>query len=153
MSQQLSLLQKDYSYAPMPLYHLTNKMATDAKLERTHNKRAVKYRMDLNLYCVKKPEDTFFIRVENSHMIAWGIEQGDLLIVEQDSKIKEGDLLVVEEKGIFNIYEYFAYQAGEHILMSLDSRLSNLKLRSWKQAKIQGVVVNTVHQMRSRRAS
>ena len=40
-------------------------------------------KLDLNLYCIKRPKQTCFIHITNPNMLAWGIESGDMLVVEK----------------------------------------------------------------------
>ena len=60
-----------FSYHPMPFSMML-------KSKSTFNKK-----LDLNLYCIKRPQQTCFIRVTNPNMLAWGIEMGDMLVVEK----------------------------------------------------------------------
>ena len=62
-----------FSYQPIPFFE-------DMKQEnRSFNKK-----LDLNLYCIKRPQQTCFIRMTNPNMLAWGIEEGDMLVVEKN---------------------------------------------------------------------
>ena len=73
-------------------------------------------KLDLNLYCIKRPQQTCFIRVTNPNMLAWGIEMGDMLVVEKNDSLFIGDLIVLEKQDEFHIYEF----AGE-VIMNLYS--------------------------------
>ena len=66
----MSLNDNPLSYQPMPFYE-------DLKQSGSNFSK----KLDLNLYCIKRPQQTCFIRVTNPDMLAWGIEQGDILVV------------------------------------------------------------------------
>ncbi|MGV6989795.1 LexA family protein [Testudinibacter sp. P80/BLE/0925] len=148
MNNQANLSNGSYSYQPMPLYddHRQNQFHFDQQ-------SAVKYKMDLNLYCIKKPKQTFFMRVTNPNLTSWGIGQGDMLVIEEQSPIEPGDLVVIEQDNGFQLYEFFSAQAEALIFFSLDSKHANLYVASLQELAIRGVVTNTIHQFRGRKAA
>lgn len=148
ISHQANPTAGKYSYQPMPLFddHRQDKFYFDQQ-------SAVRYKMDLNLYCIKKPQQTFFMRVTNPNLTSWGIEHGDMLVVEQTQDIAEGDLVVIEQRNGLQLYEFFAAQAGKLIFFSLDSTQSNLQVGSLQELALRGVVTNTIHQFRGRKAA
>ena len=110
-------------------------------------------KMDLNRYCIRKPQQTFFLRVTNENLLAWGIEVGDILIIEQREQINEGDLVVIEQDAIRISIEYFAMKDQQYVFFSLDSNHSNLTIKQLTQLNIQGVVASTIHQLKNRKAA
>ena len=76
----------------------------------------------------KRPQQTCFIRVTNPNMLAWGIEMGDMLVVEKNDSLFIGDLVVLEKQDEFHIYEF----AGEAV-MNLYSWHQILKWKILKQ--------------------
>lgn len=133
----LRSLARTTSHQPIPLYRDLHK-----------NQRAIK--LDLNALCIRRPTETFFIHVENRHLIAWGIEFNDLLIVESHSEPELNDLFVVEKNGEYKFYQFFSEVNGEKILFSLDSNEPNLRIQDWQEVNLAGVITNVVHQMRNR---
>ncbi|OBW95786.1 DNA polymerase V subunit UmuD [Gallibacterium salpingitidis] len=139
--------EQKYSYLPLPLYD-------DNPQKEYFNKRSnVHYRMDLNLYCIKKPQETFFLRVINENLTAWGIDTGDMLIIEKTNEIHIGDLVVIEQDNGLQLYEFFAEQEGKFVFFSLDSRYPNLKVTQMSELNIQGTVVSTIHRLQKRRVA
>lgn len=129
------------TYQPLPLYRDLN------------SNRSVK--LDLNSLCIKRPTETFFIHVKNPNLIAWGIALDDLLIVEKTTHYLVNDLLVLEKNGEYKFYQFFNEIENnlgikEKILFSLDVSEPNLRLQDWNDVKISGVIMNVVHQMRTR---
>ena len=127
-----------FSYHPMPFFN-------DIETRSTFSKK-----LDLNLYCIKRPQQTCFIRVTNPNMLAWGIEQGDMLVVEKNDSLSVGDLVVLEADNEFHIYEFMAHN-GEFVFMALDSKMQNIKTKNWANLPIVGTVTNTIHQIQPRR--
>ena len=61
-----------FSYHPMPFFN-------DVESKSTFNKK-----LDLNLYCIKTSHNKLVLFVfSNPNMLAWGIEMGDMLVVEK----------------------------------------------------------------------
>ena len=59
--------------------------------------------LDLNDLLVKRPAATFFLRVQGDSMIARGIFDGDLLVVDRSLTPKSGDVVVVALDGEFTV--------------------------------------------------
>ncbi|MGC7559399.1 S24 family peptidase [Pasteurella sp. PK-2025] len=108
-------------------------------------------KLDLNLYCVKRPQQTCFIRVTNPNLLAWGIEVDDILVVEKNEQLSIGDLIVLEINGQFQIYEFMIHQNHEYIFFSLDSTQENIKTNHWLDLPVIGTVTNTIHQIKPKR--
>ncbi|MFC0308288.1 LexA family protein [Gallibacterium trehalosifermentans] len=139
--------QQKYSYLPLPLYD-------DYPRKEFFNKQSdIHYRMDLNLYCIQKPQETFFMRVKNENLAAWGIDIGDMLIIEKTTNLQLGDLVVIEQEQGLQLYEFFAKQDGKFVFFSLDSRYPNISVTQLTALNLQGVVVSTIHRLQKRRVA
>lgn len=129
--------EMDFSYNPLPFF-------SDMDDTLKFNKK-----LDLNLYCIKRPKQTCFIHVTNPNMLAWGIESGDMLVVEKNDDLYSGDLVVLEENNEFHVYEFIAH-SGNYLFMALDSTTPNINTKDWSNLPIVGTVTNTIHQMKRR---
>lgn len=125
-----------FSYQPMPFFE-------DMKQEN----RGFNKKLDLNLYCIKRPQQTCFIRMTNPNMLAWGIEEGDMLVVENNEELFLDELIVLEVNNEFHVYEFIAHNNGEFIFLSLDSKMENIKTTNWRELPIVGTVTNVIHQL------
>lgn len=125
-----------FSYQPMPFFE-------DMKKEKTNFKK----KLDLNLYCIRRPQQTCFIRVTNPNMLAWGIEEGDMLVVEDSNELFVEELVVLEINNEFHVYEFIAHTNGEFVFLSLDSQTQNIKTDNWRNLPIIGTVTNVIHQL------
>ncbi|MDU5748188.1 MAG: S24 family peptidase [Haemophilus parainfluenzae] len=95
--------------------------------------------------------ESCFIRVTNPNMLAWGIEMGDMLVVEKNDSLFIGDLVVLEKQDEFHIYEFAGVSGNEFVFMALDSKVENIKTTQWTSLPLVGTVTNTIHQMKPRR--
>ena len=50
--------------------------------------------LDLNSFLVKRPEATYFVKVEGDSMIGAGIREGDLLVVDRSLTPANGDIII-----------------------------------------------------------
>ncbi len=140
--RQLTLFQPTgnevlFSYQPMPFYDDYPTSQT------TFNKK-----LDLNLYCIKHPTQTCFIRVTNPNLLAWGIELGDMLVVEKQDSLSIGDLVVIRHDDKMEIYEFVGNENGQFVFFALNSKMSNIKTALWQELPIVGTVTNSIHQMK-----
>jgi DNA polymerase V len=55
--------------------------------------------LDLNDLLIKRPEATFFVRVEGDSMEGAGIRSGDLLVVDRSLEARDGDVVVAALDG------------------------------------------------------
>ncbi|WP_133545259.1 LexA family protein [Mesocricetibacter intestinalis] len=128
-----------FSYRPIPFYD--NMQQENANFSK---------KLDLNLYCIKRPQQTCFIRVTDPNMLAWGIEQGDMLVVEKSNALSMNDLLVLEIEGKMEIYEFIAHDNNEFVFFPLSAKGSKIKTSDWSALPIVGTVTSTIHQLRPR---
>lgn len=126
-----------FSYQPMPFYE-------DLKQSKFNFSK----KLDLNLHCIKRPNQTCFIQVTDPDMLAWGIEQGDILVVEKNDSLSIGDLVVLETEQRMEIYEFFAHNNGEFIFFALSSKAKNITTTNCAVLPIVGTVTNTIHQIK-----
>ncbi|MGQ0285904.1 LexA family protein [Pasteurellaceae bacterium 22721_9_1] len=134
-----AIICNDFSYHPMPYFE--DRQSTTLNYSR---------KLDLNLYCIKRPQQTCFIRVTNPDMLAWGIEKDDMLVVEKQDNLSIGDLVVIDNEGTMEIYEFITHSNDEFIFFPLSSKAQNIKTRDWTKLDIIGTVTNTIHQIKSR---
>ncbi|UXN37659.1 LexA family transcriptional regulator [Avibacterium paragallinarum] len=130
--------QVQLSYQPMPF------LTDNGSFASTSNRK-----LDLNLYCIKHPQKTCFIQVTNPNMLAWGIEIGDMLVVEKSEHLSIGDLVVMEQDHKFCIYEFVAYSGKEFIFLPLDAKMNSIKCDKWATLPIIGIITNTIRQIKS----
>ena len=62
--------------------------------------------LDLNSFLVKRPEATYFVKVEGDSMIGAGIREGDLLVVDRSLTPASGDIIIAAVDGEFTVKTY-----------------------------------------------
>ena len=55
--------------------------------------------LDIRTLLIKRPSATFFMRTKGDDLVAEGIRDGDLLVVDRSVIPSEGDIAVVAEDG------------------------------------------------------
>ena len=55
--------------------------------------------LDLNDLLIRRPEATFFVRVEGDSMTGAGIHSGDLLVVDRSVEARDGDVVIAALDG------------------------------------------------------
>ncbi|MBN6070989.1 LexA family transcriptional regulator [Aggregatibacter actinomycetemcomitans] len=127
---------QSFSYQPMPFFD-----------DMKQNNLFFNKKLDLNLYCIRRPQQTCFIRVTNPNMLAWGIDVGDMLIVEKNNELFVEELVVLEVNNEFHVYEFIAHTNDEFVFLSLDSKTENIKIADWRKLPLVGTVTNVIHQL------
>lgn len=125
------------SYQPMPF---ADGMESDRPF--------FNHKLDLNLYCIKRPQQTCFIRVTNSHLVAWGIEQGDMLVVEKKDSLSIGDLIVLKSEDKMEIYELVTHHNDQFIFFPLNPAQKTIKISDWTELNIVGTITSNIHQLK-----
>ncbi|MGL5006543.1 MAG: LexA family protein [Plesiomonas sp.] len=106
-------------------------------------------RLDLNLHCIKRPDDTFFMRITGSGMTNTGIRSGDILVVDRILLPKLGDLVVIMQQGEMVVYEMQQSRdscSDEACLLSLNPDHPNLDTHA--TLHIVGIVTSIIHHIR-----
>lgn len=62
--------------------------------------------LDLNSFLVKRPEATYFVKVEGDSMVGAGIREGDLLVVDRSLTPANGDIIIAAVDGEFTVKTY-----------------------------------------------
>ena len=96
----------------MPLYS-SNVPAGTPGLADDH----VEELIDLNTLLVKRPEDTFMLRVSGDSMIGAGIFDGDLLIVDRKEAPRNGRIIVANVNGLPTVKTFQQDKSGMISLM------------------------------------
>lgn len=105
-------------------------------------------KLDLNTLCIRHPTETFLIHIKNPNLIAWGIEQDDVVIVERSQEYLVNDLLVIKKNKEYKFYQFFCTIGNEKVLFSLDANEPNLRIQEWNEVNVEGIITNVIHNMR-----
>lgn len=103
----------------------------------------VEERLDLSQLMVKRPESTFFVRVEGESMIDAAINPGDLLVVDRSLTARHKDIVIALVEGDFTVKVLHKRPA-----LRLVSRNTNAPTEIDEPFEIWGVVLWVVHKVR-----
>jgi DNA polymerase V len=101
--------------------------------------------LDLNELLIKNHPATFFLRVKGAAMLASGIHDGDILIVDRSVTATNGKVVVAAVDGDL-VVRHFQKKNGEAILVADDSS-PPIQLNENNSVEIWGVATSVVHHL------
>jgi DNA polymerase V len=110
--------------------------------------------IDLNTLLIPSPLTTFFMRVRGHRLGAWGVRDGDLLVIDRAVDPHPGHLLVVARSGRF-LLRPLVVEGGQWHLAPLGNAEAPIPLDALDPlaSGLFGVAVQAVHQGPGRRAA
>lgn len=145
---ELSISRPDelFTYRPVAFFNDTESslLSSPSLVSGGHQ------RLDLNLHCIKRPDDTFFVRISSMSMIDSGIRPGDILVVDRILAPKPGDLVVMMQQGEVVVYELQVKPALKLLSLSADhtDRLDMENLSELQEMGLVGIVTSIIHHIR-----
>lgn len=100
--------------------------------------------LDLNERLVKRPSATFFMSVVGDSMIQYGINDGDLLVVDRSVDPRPGQLLVAQVDGEVIVKSY-QIRDGSPFLCSGNRKYAPIPLGDC-DCQVWGVVRSVIHE-------
>lgn len=100
--------------------------------------------LDLNQHLIPKPSTTFFLRVQGDSMIDAGIQENDLLIVDQFLEARDGKIVIAVLNGELTV-KRFRNSKGQVWLQAENPKYPAIELREELDFKISGVVTHVIH--------
>lgn len=103
--------------------------------------------IDLNTLLIPSPLTTFFMRVRGHRLGAWGVRDGDLLVIDRAVALRPGHLLVVAHGGRF-LLRPLVVEGGQWRLAPLGNAEAPIPLDALDPlaSGVFGVAVQAVHQ-------
>lgn len=110
--------------------------------------------IDLNSLLISSPLTTFFMRVRGHRLGAWGVRDGDLLVIDRAVDPLPGHLLVVAHGGRF-LLRPLVVEGGQWHLAPLGAAEAPIPLDGLDPlaSGLFGVAVQAVHQGSERRSA
>ena len=144
---ELSISRPDdlFTYRPVAFFN-----DTESSLLSSLSLVSGRQRLDLNLPCIKRPDDTFFVRISGLSMVDSGIRPGDILVVDRILAPKKGDLVVMMEQGDVVVYELQVKPELKLLSLSADhaDRVDMESLSELQQMGQVGIVTSIIHHIR-----
>lgn len=107
----------------------------------THAEEEQGEAISLDEYLISKHEQTYLLEVNGDSMVEAGINEGDLVIVEQGGTPRENDIVVAEVDGDWTL-KYYVKEKGKIILRPANKNYRDIVPQS--ELKIGGVVTGVV---------
>lgn len=89
---------------------------------------------DLNDLCIRNPPATFFAQAEGDSMRAFGIEAGDMLVIDRSIEAKDGDICLVLFDGGFVVKKL---RMGRNSIALLSGHPSHLPIVLGEEEELQ----------------
>lgn len=100
---------------------------------------------DLATYLIKRPEQTFYVKVHGHSMTGRGIEDGDILIVDKSKFPQPSDVVIVQVNNEYTVKQYEERERGR--LRLVPANPDYKPLPTDQEARICGVVLFSIHHL------
>jgi DNA polymerase V len=100
--------------------------------------------LDLNQHLIKHPAATFFVRVKGESMIAAGIHDGDILIVDRSLEPQDGSIVIAALDGELTV-KRIRLSAGTLVLVAENEDYAPQPVEGETDFQVWGVVIHAIH--------
>ncbi|MDP3779118.1 MAG: transcriptional repressor LexA [bacterium] len=77
--------------------------------------------INLDEFLIRKPEESFLLKVKGDSMIEAHIEEGDLVLAERREQAKEGEIVIAEVDGEWTM-KYYKTKRGKPYLLAANKK-------------------------------
>ncbi len=106
----------------------------------------IEKRTDLNELFIKKPKDTFLVKVNGLSMINAGIQNGDILLVDSTAEPKNGKIVIAAINGEITVKRLQA--KGKKIYLKAENAaFAPIEILKEMNFKILGTVTHVIHDL------
>lgn len=102
--------------------------------------------LDLNTHLIKRPNATFFMRVQGHSMINAGIHDGDIIIVDRSITARQGHVVVAVVDGQLTI-KRLDKEDDAWLLKAENHQYPNIGAKDAQEIQIWGVVIHVIHSL------
>jgi|SRR5579859_1842995 len=107
----------------------------------------VEQKLDLNLFLIKHPAATFFVRVEGESMTGAGIQSGDMLIVDRALSVTDNAIVLALVNGEFTVKRIKKIK-NKLYLQPENPQFKELEITADTDFEVWGVVTFVIHNAR-----
>ena len=129
-----------HRFYKLPLYHCPVRAGHPSSVESDVEKET-----DLNDLLIKKPDETFFVKVTGFSMIKAGIQDGDLLIVDRSIEPVHGKIVIASLNGELTVKRLHIENGGISLIAENDA-FQPIVVSQETHFQILGVVTGVIHQ-------
>ncbi len=102
--------------------------------------------IDLNDLLIKKPADTFFVKVTGLSMIKAGIQDGDILVVDRSVEPSSGKIVIASINGELTV-KRLSIRGKKIQLLAENDAFSSIEISDEMSFQILGTVTSVIHVM------
>ncbi len=102
--------------------------------------------LDLNRLLVRNRPATFFLRVQGDSMIAAGIHDHDIIVVDRSVEAVHRSIVVAVVDGELTVKRLIR-ESGRTELHAENPRYAPIRLREGQELMVWGVVIHSIHQV------
>ena len=106
----------------------------------------IEKRIDLNELLIKKPKDTFLVKVNGFSMINAGIQNGNILIVNSSIEPENNKIVIASINGEITV-KRLQIQKTKIFLKAENENFEPIKISKEMNFKILGVVTHVIHDL------
>jgi SOS regulatory protein LexA len=99
----------------------------------------------IDQYLVRRPEESFLLKVSGDSMIEAGILPGDIVIIERGKTPQTGDIVLAEIDREWTL-KYYRMEGGQVVLIPANPRYP--ELRPQEQLQIAGIAAGVIRRYR-----
>lgn len=99
--------------------------------------------VDLSEVLIRHPQATFLVRASGLSMVAAGIMDGDLLVVDRAIQAQPGHIVCAIFNGAFTV-KYLRQRAGKYRLVAADPTFPDIVPRDGEQIEVWGVATSSI---------
>lgn len=102
--------------------------------------------LNLNEYLAPNPQRIFLVQVNGESMIDEMIFDGDILVVDKDEAVRDGKIVIASLNGELTV-KFYRHIANEIFLVSANKKFLPIKIESYLEFEIQGVVKHVIRKL------
>ena len=106
----------------------------------------IEKRTDLNELLIKKPKNTFLVKVNGLSMIDAGIQNGDVLVVDSSKEAENGKIVIASINGEITV-KRLQIQKTKMFLKAENENFEPINISKEMNFKILGIVTHVIHDL------
>ena len=125
----------------IPLYHCPVRAGRPSEVDSEVEKET-----DLNELLIKKPAETFFVKVAGSSMIKAGIQEGDMLVVDRSIEPVHGKIVIASLNGELTV-KRLHIEKKRVLLIAENEEFAPIEILGEMNFQILGIVTSVIHRI------
>lgn len=128
--------------AKLPLFTMSVSAGTPVPVENDIEKE-----VDLNEFLIEHPNSTFFARVRGASLYHVGVQDNDILVVDEAKTPKNGNIIVASINEEMTVKIFRIDDEGDIYLESQNGRYLPVKIDPFMEFKVLGTVTKIIRSL------